>query len=234
VGSYGPDASFPAEAEAAFRALLAAPEFPCLGAKAALNADSVFLRTYEELGSDRDSLALVRDLRLFIKSELAQQSDYLTFVAIFHQPRQQSEKQFEEALWRQLRKINRIDAARGADWDPAVAADPRDPHFCYSFAERAFYVIGMHANSSRVARRFAWPTLVFNLHEQFERLRSEEKWHRMQETIRAREIEFEGSINPMLSDFGEESEARQYSGRAVEDNWQAPFAAAQNKDEGAA
>lgn len=53
-------------------------------------------------------------------------------------------------------------------------------------------------------------------------------------TIRAREIDFEGSVNPMLSDFGQQSEARQYSGRAVEDNWEAPFVAAQEKDEGAA
>lgn len=234
MGSYGRDASFPAEAEAAFRALLAAPEFPCLGAKAALSAGSVFVRTYEDLGTERDSLALARDLRVFIESEVGQRSDYLSFAAIFHQPREQSEEQFEEALWRQLRKINRIDAARGADWDPAVAADPRDPHFCYSFAGHAFYVIGMHANSSRLARRFTWPTLVFNLHEQFERLRSEEKWQHMQETIRAREIDFEGSVNPMLSDFGQQSEARQYSGRAVEDNWEAPFVAAQEKDEGAA
>jgi uncharacterized protein len=29
----------------------------------------------------------------------------------------------------------------------------------------------------------------------------------------------------MLSDFGERSEARQYSGRAVEENWRAPFQA---------
>ena len=45
----------------------------------------------------------------------------------------------------------------------------------------------------------------------------------MQYTIRAREVALQGSINPMLSDFGEESEARQYSGRTVPDDWVPPF-----------
>jgi uncharacterized protein len=87
-------------------------------------------------------------------------------------------------------------------------------------------VIGLHAHSSREARRFRWPTLVFNPHEQFERLRADGKWKHMQETIRQRDRHLQGTINPMLSDFGERSEARQYSGRAVGANWQAPFPAA--------
>ncbi|HBR51859.1 MAG TPA: hypothetical protein DEA71_17475 [Nitrospira sp.] len=50
----------------------------------------------------------------------------------------------------------------------------------------------------------------FNLHEQFDRLR-------------AREMTLQGSINPMLSSFGDNPETRQYSGRAVPDNWVCPF-----------
>jgi uncharacterized protein len=219
--------NFQAVAETAFRELVGMPEFPCLGAKAALNAGSIVLRTYEDLGGDCDSVALAADLRTFTSSESQLTSDYASFVAIFRGPLDLDEKQFEARLWQQLRKLNRIDASDGAEWDPAVASDPRDPHFSYSFAGHAFYVIGMHANSSREARRFPWPTLVFNLHEQFERLRQDEKWKHMQEAIRAREIGFEGSINPMLSDFGEESEARQYSGRIVGHDWQAPFAPVQ-------
>ena len=32
-----------------------------------------------------------------------------------------------------------------------------------------------------------------------------------------------GDINPMLARHGESSEARQYSGRAVDDDWTCPF-----------
>jgi len=87
----------------------------------------------------------------------------------------------------------------------------------------------MHANSSRDARRFPWPALIFNPHEQFERLRADGKWKRMQETIRKRDETLQGSINPMLTDFGVRSEARQYSGRQVDETWRAPFEAEKPK-----
>ena len=155
-------------------------------------------------------------------------SEYATFVAIFKRPRELNEIEFENLFWQQLRALHRYDGAH-FDWDPSVGSHPADPHFSFSFAGQALYVIGMHPNSSREARRFPWPALVFNPHEQFERLRADGKWKRMQETIRSRDFELQGSINPMLSDFGEQSEARQYSGRAVEDNWQAPFPTPERK-----
>jgi FPC/CPF motif-containing protein YcgG len=136
--------------------------------------------------------------------------------------------EFEGLLWKQLRLLHERDAAR-FDWDPEVASDPDDPRFSFSFGGQALYVIGMRANSSREARRFPWPVLVFNPHEQFERLRGDGKWKRMQGTIRQRDLQLQGSINPMLSDFGERSEARQYSGRAVEENWRAPFEVVERK-----
>jgi FPC/CPF motif-containing protein YcgG len=220
--------SFAAEVQEAFRQFVFRPEFPCLGAKAAFNSDSCILRTYGELGS-RDSTAdLSADLRAFTRSDVLQASEYATFVAIFQGPQDLDEMQFEELLWQQLRALHRMDAA-SFDWDPSVASDPGDPHFSFSFAGQALYVIGMHANSSRDARRFSWPALVFNPHEQFVRLRQEGKWKRMQETIRTRDRELQGTINPMLSDFGERSEARQYSGRAVDDDWRAPFKAVERK-----
>ena len=155
-------------------------------------------------------------------------SEYATFIAIFERPGQTDEIEFENLFWKQLRLLHRHDAAQ-FDWDPNVASDPTDPHFSFSFGGQALYVIGMHANSSRTARRFPWPALVFNPHEQFERLRADGKWQRMQGTIRQRDVELQGTINPMLSDFGERSEARQYSGRAVGENWRAPFRAAKSK-----
>ena len=76
---------------------------------------------------------------------------------------------------------------------------------------------------SRPARRFPRPTLVFNLHAQFETLREEGKYERMRERILERDVELAGSINPMLSRHGDASEARQYSGRVIEKGWQCPF-----------
>jgi FPC/CPF motif-containing protein YcgG len=212
------------EAHAAFNDFVLRPEFPCVGAKAAFNSKSYELRVYGELASSVSTETLAADLLAFTRSDIRHASEYATFVAIFRQPESTDEVEFEAKMWEQLTALNHMDAARFA-WDPTVQSDPTDPQFSFSFAGQALYVIGMHPNSSREARRFRWPAMIFNPHEQFERLRADGKWKRMQETIRERDLHLQGSINPMLSDFGEATEARQYSGRAVEEGWQAPFAA---------
>jgi uncharacterized protein len=220
--------SFAVEAEAAFQEFVSRPEFPCLGARAAMNSHSCSVHAFEELGSALSTAALSAALCDFTESEAGLASEYATFAAIFERPRELDEIEFEQLFWRQLRALHQHDAAHFG-WDPNARSDPADPHFSFSFAGRALYVIGMHANSSRDARRFPWPAMIFNPHGQFERLRADGKWKRMQETIRSRDLALQGSINPMLSDFGEQSEARQYSGRAVEEEWQAPFKAIERK-----
>lgn len=224
---------FASDAETAFRQFIARPEFPCLGAKAAFNSEAQTIRVFGELASNESTMGLAKALRDFTRSTTPSSradrpSDYATLVAIFERPSPTTELEFEQLLWKQLRLLHENDRAQFA-WDRNVSADPTDPHFSFSFASHAVYVIGLHANSSREARRFPWPTLVFNPHEQFERLRADGKWKHMQETIRQRDIQLQGMVNPMLSDFGEGSEARQYSGRAVEENWQAPFPKAAGK-----
>jgi FPC/CPF motif-containing protein YcgG len=217
--------SFAEEAHSAFHSLVTSEEFPCVGARAAFNSESYVLATYGTLGADDSTAQLARDLFEFTSSELRERSEYATFVAVFGGPLEMDEPCFEELLWRQLQALNRLDAQH-FDWDADTRRDPGDPQFSFSFAGQALYVIGMHPGSSRLARQFQWPALIFNPHEQFERLRTEGKWKRMQQTIRARDVALQGSVNPMLSDFGESSEARQYSGRAVEEDWRAPFKAA--------
>ena len=104
-----------------------------------------------------------------------------------------------------------------------MSPDPDDSHFSLSFGGEAFFIVGLHPNASRPARRFPHPTLVFNLHDQFERLRAEGKYEGMREKILVRDEALAGTRNPMLARHGEASEARQYSGRAVGDGWRCPF-----------
>ena len=52
----------------------------------------------------------------------------------------------------------------------------RRANFGFSFAGRGFFVIGLHPASSRLARRFPWPTLVFNAHFQFDRLKADGRY----------------------------------------------------------
>lgn len=212
---------FRAEALQTFREWVLAAGFPCVGAKAALNADSYTFEVYDTLATESTTPALASDLQRFAHSTRDGDDEYATFIAVFRHPVRSSEEDFERQLWQQLAMLHEVDRD---DWDADVQSDPADPQFSFSFAGRALYVIGLHASSSRLSRRFPWPTLVFNPHEQFERLRADGKWKRMQQTIRERDRQLQGDINPMLSDFGERSEARQYSGRAVADDWRPLFA----------
>jgi FPC/CPF motif-containing protein YcgG len=84
--------------------------------------------------------------------------------------------------------------------------------------------VGLHPGASRPARRFAKPALVFNTHDQFNRLRASGAYEKMRQIIIDRDVALAGSSNPMLSRHGDTSEARQYSGRAVTEDWKCPFA----------
>jgi uncharacterized protein len=65
--------------------------------------------------------------------------------------------------------------------------------------------------------------LMFNPRAQFDRLKAEGRFERMRTLVRERDVQLQGSMNPNLADFGHASEARQYSGRATEAEWQCPF-----------
>jgi FPC/CPF motif-containing protein YcgG len=205
-----------------FRSLILNPQFSCVGAKSAIQQGGYRIGHYDALGGKEATAGLAHDLFHFLQEQPSLEGEFSTFVATFSNPVIHSEKQFETLLWQQLQQLHEVDAPLHA-WDPQVSDDPDNPHFAFSFATHSFFVVGLHPAASRYTRRFAWPTLVFNLHAQFEHLREEGRFDRMQEVIRKRERELQGSINENLGEYGTMSDARQYSGRAVDEQWQCPF-----------
>ena len=207
-----------------FRALILNPRFSCVAAKSAFNKDNYRFSTYHNpLASPEATAQLSRDLYLFVNEQTRlQDNGFYTFIATFTEPSGLSEDAFERLLWAQLQALHDADAPV-SPWDETVSHDPHNPHFEWSFGGTAFFVVGLHPASSRFTRRFAFPTLVFNAHAQFEQLREAGKYERMQEVIRTRDTHLQGNINPNLADFGDASDARQYSGRKVEGEWQCPF-----------
>jgi FPC/CPF motif-containing protein YcgG len=204
----------------AIRAQILAAAFPCVGAKSAVSRGAYWFGLYEELGSEDGIADLVADLAAFLDEGAVRRGDLASFIASFRGPRTLDEARFEDRLWRTLQLLHDAD---GAAWDPSVRADPTDDGFAFSFGGQALFVVGMHAASSRWSRRTAWPSLVFNPHAQFRRLRASGQYDRLRDTVRARDRALQGSTNPMLADFGESSEARQYSGREVGSEWRCPF-----------
>lgn len=197
------------------------PDYPCLGARSVFRRDRATIRVYAELAGDETAAALLHDLRTFA-AQVDPDEGFASFIALFRGPDIADEKGFEQLLWAQLRALHAEDEE---PWNPDVSADPGDEHFAFSAAGTAYFVVGLHPKASRDARRAAVPTLVFNLHEQFDELRASGRYHRMRDLIRDRDEQLQGSVNPMVSDHGQSSEARQYSGREVGPGWAAPFEA---------
>ena len=195
------------------------PEYPCLGARSVFKRERATVVLHDDLEAPETARALIEQLREYA-STVDPEEGFVSFVAGFRGPEVRDEKHFEEMLWALLQRLHDVDEQ---PWAPEVSADPNDPHFAFSVAGTPFFIVGLHPKASREARRMPLPGLVFNLHEQFESLREEGGFERMRDTIRRRDEELQGSINPMVSDHGETSEARQYSGRKLEKAWEAPF-----------
>jgi len=209
----------------AFTAFIADPRYPCLAAKGLAGRDDYRLEVFGCLGAATGSDVLAAGLRSFVRDaeRFASDGALTAFVAVFPRNPPRGEAEFERRLWMQLQRLHDRDEP-SPGWDPSVSDDPADPRFAFSFAGCALFVIGLHPDSSRLARRFTWPALVFNPHAQFERLRREGLFDRLRDRIRGRDVALQGSVNPSVADFGEASEARQYSGRDTMDrSWRCPF-----------
>ena len=125
-------------------------------------------------------------------------------------------------MWQRLQAISDLDA-RDYEYDKRVSPDPGYETFSFSVKEEAFFIIGLHPNSSRVTRQFDYPVLVFNPHVQFEKMKQSAQFTKVKNIVRKRDIAYAGSINPMLEDFGTASEAFQYSGQHYDQNWKCPL-----------
>lgn len=197
------------------------PEYPCVGAKASLNSNQYRLGIYKSLGDESTTDDLGTDLIKYIKETEETDSDFLTLIAVFNNE-VENEIEFENKLWSQIQMLHETEKDK-QNWDPSVSNDPENSDFSFSFNGTAFFIVGLHPKASRKARRFPFTAMAFNLHRQFVKLRDKDQFENMKKVIRNRDIAYDGSINPMLEDFGKASEASQYSGRKVEDGWKCPF-----------
>ena len=194
--------------------------YPCVMAKSVVKTGQYVVRPYAALDDDESARQLAADLAAYAR-EPEPERGVRSFLAVFERPaRPVDEVEFERLFWATLDRIHRADPH---PWDPSVSRDPAHPEFSFSVGGRAFYVVGMHPGASREARRFPRPLVAFNLHSQFEDLRASGRYAAVRDAIRARDLALQGSVNPSLQDFGTQSEARQYAGRAVGDDWRCPF-----------
>ena len=212
--------------------LITQKNYPCVAAVQALFKKDYRIGIYGELGRGSRNRELGQDLMYFLHEQRRTHSEYLSLVAVFPEislPEAAGESptdpetNFENKLWRELSFLTSQPEANDMVWDPDFSSDPRSPRFCFSWGGKAFFVVGIHGQSSRVARRFPFPALVFNVYDQFKQLAEDGRYAPMVKTNRRRDVAFQGSVNPMVEKYGETWEAIQFSGKENSSEWRCPF-----------
>lgn len=209
-----------------FLKFIGGDNYPCVGARLALSRGSIETHEFGALGDCDNDQPMLDGLSQFVAKieESAWDDDTVhSYAAIFHGPFGMNELRFESLMWAQLWQTHKLDVLAGNLPADDVSSDADSPHFSLSLAGHPFFLIGLHPHASRLARRFRYPVLVFNSHRQFEQLRADGRFEKMQAATRSRDIELQGTLNPNLADFGDASEARQYSGREVPNGWRCPY-----------
>jgi FPC/CPF motif-containing protein YcgG len=207
---------------AELRDFVACADFPCVGAKAALRRHQLEILVACDIRSSLADEMIVNRLQNFAIRHDGNNKLFVSQAIVFSNDIELSEGQFETYLWQRLTALHTIDK-RDYLWDPTVDSDPKSPHFSMSIGGKGFFIVGLHPNASRAARRFKYPTMVFNLHAQFERLRDEGRYEAIRNKTIERDVALDGSANPMLARHGEAPPAAQYSGRHVGADWKCPF-----------
>lgn len=206
--------------EKEFKNFIIEQKHPCVMAKTVFMMNNYHLNIYDSIHDLHTIKNLILDLENYINQYDFTSNEFQSFIAVFPKDNFKTELEFEDVLWTTLQKLYLFD---DNEWDKSVSDNPEDSNFSFSIKGKAFYIVGLHKNSSRLARQSPYTALVFNLHWQFEKLREMGTYKKIKKRIRKRDKKLQGYINPVLKDFGKDSEAKQYSGRHVESNWKCPF-----------
>ena len=194
--------------------------FPCIMAKAAASLGNIHLYKLSKWPVEKEFAPLYGAFHEFIE-EFRKDTKRLSSFIIGLQS-SESFEHFEDRFWSFLMDLRKFDRMSFLH-DKRVSEDPLSPDFSFSIMGEAFFILVLHPESPRLARRFKYPAIVFNPHQQFENLRRSGRFHKIRNRIRKKDFELQGAPNPMLQDFGVESEIFQYLGRVYHSPDEIPF-----------
>ena len=176
--------------------LLSDPNYPCIPAIKAFKNNQLLIRETNDLMSGSvDITEYLCELKDRYRSGKEQ---YLSLWLMFDDT-PMSEETFENCLFKVLKPFN-------------INGE-------FIFNGSRLFVVGMHPNASRLARRFRYNSIVINLFEQFETLKD---YPKLVETIRERDIKYSGSVNAMCLEHGDGFEEIQFSGKMNPKDWKIP------------
>lgn len=212
--------SFAADSD--IKKLLGQKSYPCIAAVQAMYRNELIFDTYEGFGTGLHSRRLAENLIQFKKTQASKQIPYLTYMALFPNDTSKCEQTFEENMWKELSAMWDHPSVAGS-WDPNFSESPEDQNFCFSLDGSAFFVVGLHSQSSRLSRRLPFNALIFNLYSQFTALMEKGTYEEMVRINRQRDEKFQGSVNPMAEKYNDIWEAIQFSGKENGPQWRCPF-----------
>lgn len=186
--------------------------FPCIMAKSVLNTGIIEFQEINDLYDSNETRKVLEKMYSFIRKFKNNEGKLASFILFVKNPVYKNFTHFEKAFWSFLVKLNSLDKKK-FEHDSRVASDPHNANFGFSIMEEAFFLLALHPESERRARRFKTPAIVFNPHEQFENLRRRGVFHKIKNLIRRKDQILQGFSNPMLTDFGEKTEVFQYLGK---------------------
>lgn len=210
------------EVEKEIKNLITQKNYPCVAALSSFYKQDYEVNTYSKMGQLHQRPQLRNDLLSYLAQYLETKSTYFTFWAVFEDSFFNDEEHFEAGLWDELSALT-SEKTKAFDQDPRFSSDPTDKRFCFSLGGKAFFVVGLHPQSSRDSRKFPWPTLVFNVYEQFDQLMQKDLYQPMIQQNRKRDVQFQGNINPMVEQYGDDWESIQFSGKKNPGSWKCPF-----------
>jgi len=203
------------------KSLVSQKDYPCIAAMRSYTKDDYQVGMYGSFGTGQSWRTLRNDLLFFLKEQKKTSSIYLSFWAVF-EPQEMSEEEFEQALWNELSHLT-SEEDKAFDWPQGAITDPQNPGFRFSLGGSEFFVVGLHSNSSRKARKFSRPTLIFNIFDQFDQLAKQGVYESMVNVNRKKDEKFQGNVNPMVAQHGEQWESIQFSGKENPNAWKCPF-----------
>ena len=210
------------DVQAEIKNLLSQKNYPCVAALQSFHRNDYWLKTYSNFGKVHQRSELRNNLLQYIEEQAKNGSNYFTFWAVFKDMEDLSEEEFEKLLWDELSSLASVETLE-QDKDKRFSTNPEEKNFCFSIGGKAFFVVGLHPKSSRISRRFPWPTLIFNLFEQFDNLMKLNLYHPMVKLNRQRDTKFQGDVNPMVEAHDESWETIQFSGKNNPPEGKCPF-----------
>ena len=197
-------------------------DYPCVAAQQSFFREDYSVGIYDGFGQGACWRELRADLLSFLDDQRRTGSTLSTMWAVFPDAAERSEDRFEDDLWRELSFLSSVET-RAEDWGDDERSDPTRQDFALRLGGHSLFVVGLHPQSSRKARRFPFTALVVNSFDQFAKLAAEGRYVPMVETNRARDRAFQGDVNPMALEHGEKWESIQFSGKSNRADWKCPF-----------